>query len=681
MTKMGASERIGRLLRPRSIAIVGASTAANKMAGQLIPALRLGGYVGHIYPVNPRYQEVGDLPCFASLRDIGAEIDHCIIAVGRDRVPAVLADCRALGVAGASIYSSGYAESGAEDGAAAQVALQEAAGDLPFIGPNCMGFANLVDHVIAAPASILRRALDAGDVALISQSGGLAFATLGFFAIQAGMRFSYIINTGNSAGISYTDLVEYMFDDEATRVIIAVAESDRAAGEIIAAVRWRGLVKPIVLLKLGRGDTGRRMALSHTGSLAGDDRPARDCARQFGIVMVDDTDEALACADLLRNGFGPEAAHGLAAISISGGNVTLFADHADMRALDFAHLSEATEARLRRQLPDYISVHNPVDITALGYEEPELHAGVLEALVADPAVHAVVPIITTAEDYTPVCSLLARVRTDTGCAMIALWTGGSYETRSREILREAGIPVIHSAGLLARALAAMGAAQPTTNVPPPAALVPALPHGGSLTEAESMEFLAAAGLSVPSRQSCGRDDLAAAAAAVGYPIVVKADSAETHLSDRGGVVLGVRDEADLARAAAAIAGIPGERLLVSRYLPGEELIASVFTHPSYGRLLMIGSGGRLADLLADVRFVALPAGRDAITAALGRTMVGRALASGYRGAQGHAAAVDLLVQLGAIGAASAATVEQIELNPVTVGAHGAAAVDALVVAS
>ncbi|MEO9191213.1 MAG: CoA-binding protein, partial [Acetobacteraceae bacterium] len=336
--------RISRLLNPRSIAIVGASRAANKMAGQVIPMLLAGGYTGRVLPINPRYTEVAGQPCYASLADAPDGIDHCVIAVAKERVAAVLAECRRKGIPGASIFSSGYAEAG-ESGVAAQQELQDAAGDIVFLGPNCMGFANLVDRVLAAPASIFGHDAAAGDIALLSQSGGLAFASLGFFAQQAGMRFSYIVNTGNSAGISYTDLVGFAFRDAATRVVVAVTESERAAAQVIEAVRRDGLLKPVVLLKLGRGETGRRMALSHTGSLAGDDRVARDCARQLGIVCVDDIDDVLAAAELLRRGITQEQTGGLAAICISGGNVTLFADQADAHGLGFADLLPATESR------------------------------------------------------------------------------------------------------------------------------------------------------------------------------------------------------------------------------------------------------------------------------------------------------------------------------------------------
>jgi acyl-CoA synthetase (NDP forming) len=676
---MNATERIGKLLNPRAIAVVGASQAANKLAGQLIPALLDGGYTGRIYPVNPRYTEVAGQVCYPSVVAIPDAVDHCVIVVGKERVGAVLAECRAKGVPGASIYTSGYAEasSGGED---AQRALQEQAGDMTFIGPNCMGFSNLVDRVLAAPSAVLRRSPEAGDVALLSQSGGLAYATIAFFAQQNGMRFSHIVNTGNSAGVSYEDLVEYMFADAATKVLMVVAEGERAATEVIAAVRRLGLQKPIVLLKLGRGQTGARMALSHTGSLAGDFRLVRDIAEQHGIVCANDVDEALGVADLLRNGFTPAHGDGLASLCISGGNITLFADQVDGNGLGFAQLSEATEARLATVLPDYISVHNPIDITALGYEDPSLHNRVLDVLLTDPAVRTVVPILTTIDDYTEVCTLLADLKKSTGCAMAVLWSGGSYEAGSPDILRQAGVPIFRSASVLAQCLARLRRAAPARQAAATAlvTLAPAAATPQALTEGEALAFLRRHDVPVPAFRACARADIPRVAREIGFPVAVKADSADTHISDSGGVILNLRSEADIAAAAPRIAALPGDEVIVAQFLPGHEIVAGTLVHPQLGLTLMLGSGGQLVELLDDVRFLALPATLPEIAGALASTTIGHALQTGFRGATGFDQAVSFLDRLSAAALASAGSVAQIECNPVTVGPHGAAAVDAAV---
>jgi acyl-CoA synthetase (NDP forming) len=675
---MSQSPQIASLLRPRSIAIVGASAIAGKLAGEIVPILESTGFTGRIYPVNPRYEEVGGHRCYPSVSAIPDTVEHCIVVVAKQRVAAVLEECRAKGVRSASIFSSGYAEVGSE-GISEQERLAESAGDMVFVGPNCMGCANLVDRVVTAPSAVITHDSTPGDVALLTQSGGLGYGSFAWFGQVSGVKFSHIVNTGNSAGVNFTDLVAYFNEEDATRAILVVAESERVVGEVIEAVRRFGLVKPIVMMKLGRGETGTRMALSHTGSLAGDYRLLRDVAEQHGIVCVEDIDDALTACDLLRSGIDAKNAEGIAAISISGGNITLFADHVDQAGLRFAELTVETEARLATVLPDYISVHNPIDITSLGYEDPSLHTRVFDIVLTDPAARLLVPIITTIEDYTSVCEQLAALKQRTGAPLVTLWTGGSYDPRSLGILREAGIPVIRTAGSLTRSLAAIGRAgvglvrqaPKMTNGP-----ARSLPGQGALLESEAMAFLGEAGLPVPAGRSGHRADVARLCAEVGYPVVIKSDAAETHLSDAGGVILDVRDAEDLSRRAAQIDRL-GERLVVSRFLPGDELVLSTFHHPLMGPVMMVGSGGRLVELLKDVAFIALPAGRDDMARALGRTTIGAALRRSFRGATGFDPAVDLMERLSDI-TLSTAGLAQIELNPVTVGAHGAVAVDAAV---
>lgn len=677
------TDRIARLLRPRSIAVVGASTALNKLAGMFIPTLLAGGYEGKIYPINPRYDEVAGQRCYASLDDVPGPVDHCVIVVSRERIAEVLKACRRKGVAGASIFTSGFAEAGAEGGQA-QRDLVELAGDMPFIGPNCMGFANLVDGVLATTSSLLRSDPSGGDIAVLSQSGGIAFASLGYQARALGLRFSHMVNTGNSVGVSYTDLLAFLFTEERARVIIVAAESETVVAQVLEAVRQHGLRKPVVMLKLGRGETGARMALSHTGSLAGDYRLMQGLCEQAGIVCVDDIDEALGAADLLRNGFTPEHGGGLAAICISGGNIALFADHADRAGVSFAPLTETTEAKLRARLPTYISVHNPIDITALGMEEPALYADVLRLASADETVRVLVPILTSAADCTPMCRMLADLRAETGAPMVTLWTGGSMEDRSPAILRDAGIPIFRSSGLLARCLAHLGraiACEAPRSDPPRNVSAPALPPmpSGPLPESAALSFLAVGRVPVPKFRHCAADAVAEAAEAVGFPVVIKSDVTETHISDRDGVLLDIRDAVSLRQAAGRIAAMPGTRRIVAQFLPGLELIVSVFRHPQFGPVLMVGSGGRSVELQSDLRFLGLPADNSALQRALAGTMAGAALRRGHRGATGFDAAVELMARVAALGLAAGDRLVQIELNPVTVGPHGAAAVDAHVV--
>jgi acyl-CoA synthetase (NDP forming) len=672
--------RIARLLNPRSIAIVGATVDELRLAGMVVPLLKQGGFRGELYPVNPKYKEIGGLRCYASLDEIQADVDHCIVIVRQDLVLEILEACARKHIPGASIFSSGYAEAG-EGGEAEQQKLVAFADRVTFIGPNCMGFANLADGVIATASPVLTRSKSPGHIALVSQSGGLAFGTIAFFASESRLSFSYMVNTGNSAGISFGDLTEFLLDDEHTHVIFMVIESDSLVADVLDALERARVRKPIVLLKLGRGATGIRMARSHTGSFAGDYRLVRDSAEQLGVVCVDDVDDALNVLQLVEAGFTSEDGDGIAGVSVSGGNVTLFADAIDQSSMSFAEVSEDTLARLREQLPGFISVHNPIDLTTVGYEQPERHRRVIELMLDDPSVKSVVPVLTTTEDYTSVCTFLAEIAAATDKRMAVVWNGGSYDGNSLDLLRNAGIPVMRSARGFVRAMESLRRVRPAApwNAQPGRAAAGfERQAAGILTEAEALAFLERGGVQVAPWRLCRRGDLLREAADLGYPVVVKANSTDTHISDVGGVIVDLRSEADVLAALSRIEAFPGDQVLITRFLKGVELFASVFRHPRFGLVMTLGTGGQMVEILKDVRFIRLPATPGRIAQLLADTFAGRILAAGYRGASGFADAVASLVALGALAIDAGPQLGQIEINPMIVGAHGAAAVDAAV---
>lgn len=678
---VGSIEKISSLLRPRSIAVVGATQDTTKIINTLMSSLMECGYLGKIFPVNPRYTEIGGLRCYPSLADVPDDIEHCIIAVPQEHVLNVIRDCRKKGIPTATILSAGYAELGAE-GVAAQTALREASEDMVFIGPNCIGFANLVDRVVATSSATMRHDSRPGDVAVISQSGGLATSSFAYFGQQNGFTFSYIVTTGNSAGISYGDLTEFLFDDSSTKIIVAIIEDERLLAELIAVVRQKGLIKPIVLIKCGRGRTGTRMAQSHTGSLAGDYAVARDVSQQLGIVCADDIEDGIAAVSLLKSGMLPEDAEGLSAISVSGGNLTLFADAVDDQNLCFADLTDATTACLRKLLPDYVPIQNPVDVTTFGVRDVDAYAEVLDVLLDDPGIKTVIMIITVSGNNAPILDLiLGHKKSRPNSRLVILWNGGNYGDDDAQQMRQAGVPVFYSARTLVRALdhlrrtrlseSTIESEQPT--------VFPKSFNKKELTESESLHFLATAGLPTPRIAVSKKADLENTAEIVGYPIVIKADAVETHLSDRGAVILDIRDVADLTRMKERIANLPGDQVVVSQFLPGNELVVSTFKHPTLGPVLMVGSGGLLVELMKDVRFCALPATRAQLKRCLEETLIGSGLKSSFRGAQGFEAALDFLVRLASISLFFSEFVAQIEINPITVGAHGAVAVDATVI--
>jgi len=670
-----------RLLSPHSIAIVGASVDESKMAGQIIPMLKNTGFGGSIFPVNPRYDTLSGLTCYPSLKEIPAPIDHAVLVVAKSRLESILTDCAAVGVGSASIYSSGFAETG-PDGQDAQKALLELAGEMPFLGPNCMGYANLLDGVFATTAPALLRHPEPGDVALLSQSGGLGFASICYVAAERGLRFTHVVNTGNTAGIDMGHLVEYVAARPEVKVILLVVESEAVAGDVLRSVRAGQVDKPVVLLKLGRGATGAAMAASHTGSLAGDYQVLRDVMEQSGVTCVDDIDEAVDAVTLLRVGFTASHASGMAALSISGGNVTLLADAMDRANVTFADLDGCTLNALREALPDYISIHNPIDITALGYERPKLHGDVIQILGTDSAVRVITPILTTMEDYRPVANTLVNALSQSeGWKLAVVWNGGSYDGETREIFASAGIPVFPTASSLATALSHLARVQSPEAMP--GTNNGRLSAEGSrtvrLSESASLNVLDALGIPTAGWRTCDPTQVGSEAEAIGFPVVLKVDSSDTHISDHGAVVLNLSSAGEVIEAAHSLpADLVAEELLVMQQLSGTEFIASVFRHPVYGPLLMFGPGGQLVELVRDVRFLPLPVSRGRLESVLTNTVLGAALLERTRGMSGFSDLVDFLECL-ARGPFEDSRLVSAEINPVIVGGHGAAAVDASVI--
>lgn len=676
-----AVQRVTRLLRPRSIAVVGASGDTNKLAGRIIPAIRQGGYTGRLFAINPRRSEVSGVPSYPSLSAVGEQIDHCIVILPRGQVQDVVEECVRLGVHGASIFASGYAEAG-EDGVRAQQELAALSADLPFLGPNCMGFVNLVDGLTATTSSVIARNPEVGDLALVSQSGGLAMGTIAYAVAESPMAFTYALNTGNSAGVDFGDLVEFLFADEQTRRILLVAESNAHVAQVVRRVDAIGLQKPIVLLKLGRGESGAEAARGHTGSLAGDYELVRDCAEGAGIVCVDDVADAVDALQVVGSAPAREGQLGLGVVSISGGNLTLFADVVSNSDLRFATLQEQTVDALRELLPGSASIHNPVDATFLGFDRPEVLGGVVRTLANDPNCRIVVVITTTAEDLRPAARAIVDAAAASPTQVAVVWNGGSYDGEAHGILTSAGIPVVSGSAAFARAADAVQRATPRvrdTAADGAAALVTPPGFGSAeLCESDSLEFLDANGVPVaPWRRATG-DTLVAAAEEVGFPVVIKVDSAQTRISDQGGVVLDLRSAAEVEQVREELEEKFGGDYLVARFAGGAEMFASAFQHPDFGPVLAVGTGGRLVESIKDVTYVRLPADPRAVADALRRTLIGKVLHEGARGMSGFDPAVGAVHALGQLALAARDVVTQIEINPFIVGEGQAVAVDAAI---
>ena len=702
-TSQGA---VAAFFDPGSIAVIGASGDEAKIGGRPIRYLRLGGYAGPVYPINPGRTIVQGLPAFPTLADVPAAVDLAIIVVPADQVAEAVDHCVAKGVRAAAIFSAGFAETGSEG-----VALQERitaaarAGGLRLLGPNCMGTMNLRRGVLATFTSgIVDRAPAHGRISLASQSGALG-AHCFILAEERRLGINLWATTGNQADLEVADFLCHMAADPETDVVIGCIEGVKNPGRLIEAFETARLHrKPVILMKLGRSEVGAEAAASHTASLGGSDAVFGAVLRQYGVyraTSIDDLfDAAYACS---RGCFAPNRGIGL--ITVSGGAGILMADAAAECGLDVPPLPAATQAFLKARVP-FAGTRNPLDVTAQVVNQPELAGPMFEALVAEGGYGVTVAFLAylgrnpaLMAQLMPGLAEVARRHRDRPLILSLLTAPGMRETLEKLGFLVFADPTraVRAAAVLAHFGAHFGAAFAPGGVPK--AAPPALPGmakveaGRAYTEVEAKDLLAAAGLPVV-REVLAADEDAAVAAAVrtGFPVVLKIASPDiAHKSEIGGVLLGVADAAAVRQGFATLlerahAAVPAARIAGVVVAPmvtgGVETILGVLQDPAVGPVVMFGLGGILVEVLGDVTFRRAPFGPHEARAMIDEVK-GCALLRGARGGavMDEEALVEALVRLSVFASANAERLASVDVNPFIVlpRGRGGVAVDALIV--
>ncbi len=373
---------LDRFLNPRSVAVIGASTVPHKAGGRRWRSMVDAGFHGPLYPVHPSATEVLGRKAYRSLRDLPGPVDLAVILVRPDLVPPTIAECALLHVPAVIVITAGFGETGPAGKAVERemVAQLRAAGSR-MIGPNCAGLYSASGRVNA-----LGWSAPAGPIALLSQSGNMAL-TFVQFAREKGLGFSKLITVGNAADIRIPEYVDYLLGDPDTRVIVAYLEGfEPSEGrDLVALLRAHPAAKPLVVLKPGETESGRRASLSHTGALAGHHRVVAAALRQAGALQVRDSEEAWDAAMALAL-LPPMHPPSVVVISDGGGHATIVCDAADRAGLAVPELSPETRDELRRLLPPRSAVINPVDFAGVAEEEPEVVPLVLDACLGDPSI-------------------------------------------------------------------------------------------------------------------------------------------------------------------------------------------------------------------------------------------------------------------------------------------------------
>jgi len=678
---------LNRLLCPDTVAVIGASNDPSRIGGKPIAYMLKQGFAGQILPVNPNRETVQGLKAYASIDALPAVPDIAIVAVPAAAVLDTITALAKKGTAGAILFSAGFAETGSK-GAALQdelVAIARQHG-MRLIGPNSLGMVNPQTHFYGSFATGLELGFPSpGHVAIVSQSGAYG-AHLMTAAVSAGIGLSAMVMTGNEADLTLGDIVNLLVDDPSTHVIALYSEGVRQADTLVHALaRARDKRKPVVIMKVGQSALGQAAALSHTASVAGDDRVFDAVMAELGVVRVQTTEQMLDIARLATRGIYP-AHNTLGVFTVSGGAGVIISDAAAVYGVKMPPMPEHAQKHLLELLP-FASPANPVDTTAQVLNDMTLMRAFTESLVTDGGYRTILGFVTytataatTGERLRKELKSLGQAHPDRLFALIAL--GDADKLRRYE---EDGFTVFEDPSRAVAAIAAMGrygqAFEPQTRQSPPTIATLSLPDQNP-SEATAKAILSAAGISVVPETVCTTAEQAIAAAqALEGPAVLKIVSPDIlHKTEMGGVLLGVEGEVTvragfdslLDRAKQFDLNARIEGVLVAKQMQGGvQCLLGIQHDPVFGPMAVFGLGGIFVEILDDVVLHRCPFGEDVATEMI-HSIKGAPLLLGARG-QPKAdikALAKMLAQLSAFAAAAGPRLQSIDLNPVFVMPEG-----------
>ena len=614
---------IARLIKPRSVAVIGASADPTKTAGRPVAYLAKHGFSGAIYPVNPRADMIGGLKSYPDVQSLPEAPDVGIVLLGAERAHEAVRDLAARGTAAAIVLASGYTEVGAE-GARRQQQLLEAAGSMRILGPNTIGLVNLTDRItLSATGALELEDFEAGSIGVVSQSGGILGALLSRAAAR-GIGLSKLISTSNEADLDMADFIDHLADDDATSVIALYMEGVRNPARFkAAALKAARKGKPIVVFKVGRSESGAAAAVSHTGALAGADRMYDALFREVGIVRAQSFSDLLDLPAALVTG-RRLAGRRVAVLTSTGGAGTLVADSLGTAGFETPAPDEATATALRAlQSGDHAVLdRNPIDVTLAGLQ-PALLRGAITSLLASPSYDAVVVIVGSSGLAMP--DLMASAIHDSlpGSDKPLIVFVSPHAPGIASLLNRRGVPAFMAPESCTSALASMletaqwkEPAKRDDNAETATVDFDDLPDG-PLNEAQAKNLFARFGVPCVRERIVGNaEEAIAAAREMGEgKVALKILSSEiTHKSDVGGVAVGIaadRVGERLDRMAAEVnerAGVRPAQFLVQEMVEGGvELILGCHRDP-LGSAVLLGMGGVTAELLKDTALRMVPPG-------------------------------------------------------------------------
>jgi acyl-CoA synthetase (NDP forming) len=694
-----STARLATLFAPTSVAIVGASdrSAWSRMVHEALQR----SSVSHVAYVNPRSDEAHGERTVPSLVEAGHDIDVAFVMTPGAAVMDVLEDAAAANVRNLVILSSGFGETGPEGRAleAEMKAALERNGQI-LLGPNTLGYINFTTNSFLWPAGKGFRDVTPGGVALITQSGALGGMMTGYAGAED-IGISLLCATGNEAGLTLSDIVDYAVDDEATKVIALFVESVRdPAGLRRSARRALEAGKPIVALKVGRSELAARAAATHTGSIVGDDAVVDVAFSQDGIIRVGSLEELIGTAGVIAK-VGPSPVRGIVIAAISGGVCDIAADECDRLGLPLPQFTPQTQQALTDLLPDYAAAHNPLDLTGAIVRHPNLLAEVLTTLAADGQADVLLCQENLGKRSKPTESIVNAAKALQSLEIpgfLLSATGEGLTVNQQENLAEFDIPFL--GGGLSVTLGALGHLRWWSQRRAEIAATPPVPSvevaltaeaSGIWSEHRTSQLLAANGVPVvPQHIVNSREAAEAAYREIGGAAVLKIVSPDIqHKTEIGGVKLNLTG-ADAVGAAyddilasvkqhAPTAAIDGVMVSPMRG-PALELLVGITTDDQWGKVLTVGLGGVWIEILKDVSTRLLPVGAGEIRSMF-ESLRSAPLLQGARGSKPADLdrVAEVVAQISAVALACGPKLAALEVNPLRVDGSEVEVLDALAV--
>lgn len=682
------------VLRPRTIAVVGAGRRPGSAGHEVVRSLLAGDVAGTVYPVNPKARSICGVPAYPNLSSVPERVDLAIVAVPAESVTKVLEEAALSGVRAATVITAGFAETG-RAGAEVEAELLSIAREhgMRIVGPNCLGLVN-TDPDVRLNATFTGLDPLPGRLALISQSGAVGIV-LAEQASTSGVGVSSFVSVGNKLDVSSNDLLCFLERDERTAVIALYLESLGNPRKFARLARRIGEHKPIVALKAGRSIAGARGARSHTAAAATPEVTVEALLRGAGVIKVDRLEELLDVSALLLVAPLPAGRH-VALVGNSGGPLILAADACETNGLLVSELNEATKDRLKGCLTAAAAVGNPVDLTADGTSATLEQA--LEIVLSDAAIDAVIVVVTgvLALSSDEARFVVDAVATRSIKPIVACVLGPArFETEHESgIVAEIPSPERAASALAHLYRYAEWRRRPTSPSEGPtitdqpavvreivSARLSETVSGGWLELDEAARLLGSCGLPILATQAAfSADEAAAAGESLGFPVALKARSGElVHKSDVGGVVTSIGSPREVRVAYEEMSSRLGEKMGGAVVQPmaaaGVEAIVGLTVDPVFGPVVMVGLGGVMTDVLGDRAFAVPPLDPGAGEAMV-RSLRAAPLLDGFRGAPpvDRRALVAIVEQVARI-ADEVPELVELDLNPVVVTADGALVVD------